>query len=798
MADTEKLILELSAKVDKYNANMRSARQMSSRDMRKMQAEIRNTERSVDRFSKNAGRVLMGFAATAASALSTREIIRYGDTWNRVQNRLRTVTNNQNELMKATSGVTEVAKDSWTDLEATATLYQRIARSTEDLGIKQKEIIELTRTINKAFVIGGATNQEAAASVIQLSQAFSRGVLRGDEFRSVSEQAPVIMEAIMEATGSTRGELIEYAEQGKLTSEVVIKSLQNYQAEVERTFGRTQRTIGAALTISRTDITEFIGRIDDAQGFTEWFTEAVTGASGALSDMVEPTNRVIDSFRIWVEEWDKVFGGGSQEDLARYVDEYKRQMMALQSFTSVTIDFIEDSFLQMPNNIFTVLQILGVEVAAAEERMKVRTRGFERNLDEIGNMWTDFKSLITGGGKSVSESIDDELKDVGSSGSIINSFKGIFTGEESISGIFTKQLSEQTDKIAGVFDSEKSVVDELSGQLDKRQSSISNMWEGFKEVLSGERNISESISEVLEERQNDAKEIFSSFKDMFTPEKSIGEVLSDQFHRSQMDSDAEERREDEIDQINTLRNQKVESILAQRDARREAFEERMEQIERLREAGDPELQPFDMGDLPKKFEEKQRAIIDLTEDTEKDKSKLILKEEKWRAKIRKSFHKDTVSLLHSLAGENKTASQAVFLVDQALAANEAFVSGEAAQLRALAELGPVAGPPVAAAIKAKTALSIAAIAAATVSSFPSSGGGGGNIGGTGGAAVGGDSFGGDIEDFETSNLTVSGLGSGSAASGSQQIMFSATAGDDLGEVLSEWLNDQIKKGRINT
>lgn len=135
----------------------------------------------------------------------------------------------------------------------------------------------------------------------------------------------------------------------------------------------------------------------------------------------------------------------------------------------------------------------------------------------------------------------------------------------------------------------------------------------------------------------------------------------------------------------------------------------------------------------------------------------------------------------------------MFLVDKALAANEAFVSGQAAELRALAELGPTIGTPVAAAIKAKTALSIAAIAASTVSGFPG-GGGGGNIGGAGGGAPAPVDH---TPTFETKALDVSSAFSGGdIQAGSGVMLLRADAGDSIGEMLVEVVNDAIKNGKI--
>ena len=77
-----------------------------------------------------------------------------------------------------------------------------------------------------------ATAAEASAAFTQLSQALGSGALRGDEFRSIAEQAPLVLQAISDETGIAAGDLKEYAAQGLLTSDIVIKALKRIESEV--------------------------------------------------------------------------------------------------------------------------------------------------------------------------------------------------------------------------------------------------------------------------------------------------------------------------------------------------------------------------------------------------------------------------------------------------------------------------------------------------------------------------------------------------------------------------------------
>ena len=93
-----------------------------------------------------------------------------------------------------------------------------------------------------------------------------------------------------------------------------------------------------------------------------------------------------------------------------------------------------------------------------------------------------------------------------------------------------------------------------------------------------------------------------------------------------------------------------------------------------------------------------------------------------------------IGLLSQLGSRSKTAAKAAVLLNAAKAFSETIANTAAAQVRALAELGPVAGPPAAAAIGAYGKVQLGIIGASTALRLGSAGGGGG--GGLGGGSGG--------------------------------------------------------------
>src|SRR5690606_13018136 len=126
----------------------------------------------------------------------------------------------------------------------------------------QQDALALTESINQAVIISGASAAASDAALTQLIQGLQSGVLRGEEFNSVMEQAPRLAAALAAGLGVTRGELRALANDGQLSSETVIRALRS-QADVLRTeFAQMPQTVGRAIQNLQTEWLRFVGTLD--------------------------------------------------------------------------------------------------------------------------------------------------------------------------------------------------------------------------------------------------------------------------------------------------------------------------------------------------------------------------------------------------------------------------------------------------------------------------------------------------------------------------------------------------------
>lgn len=78
---------------------------------------------------------------------------------------------------------------------------------------------------NTSAKVSGTTAAESAGALLQLTQALGSGVLRGQELNSVLEQAPGLVVALTRELGVPITQIRKLAEEGKITSDVVIRAL---------------------------------------------------------------------------------------------------------------------------------------------------------------------------------------------------------------------------------------------------------------------------------------------------------------------------------------------------------------------------------------------------------------------------------------------------------------------------------------------------------------------------------------------------------------------------------------------
>ena len=246
--------------------------------MGRLEASVNRTERSIANMDRSMSN-LSGVARGLMAALSVQQVANYADAWTTLNNKLANAVRPQEQLIDVTSRVFEITQQTRSSLDATATLYARLERGTREYNTSAEDLAKLTTIINQGFVVSGATAQEAENAIIQLSQGIASGVLRGEEFNSVSEQGSRLMVALAQSLGVGIGELRAMAAEGKLTTDVVVNGLLSQGDEIGKEFANTVTTISQAMQTAGNNITKFFGENSTVKSFVSTFNSSVVSVS---------------------------------------------------------------------------------------------------------------------------------------------------------------------------------------------------------------------------------------------------------------------------------------------------------------------------------------------------------------------------------------------------------------------------------------------------------------------------------------------------------------------------------------
>ncbi len=367
---------ELRVGVDARPAEVGSRRVVLSLD--RIRAAAGATDRGVERTNRSFARARQSaFSLTRTlgllgGALAVRTVGQYANAWQQATNRLRLATDSTEELVVVQEELFDVAQRTRNDIEGTVTLFQRLARSSDQLGISLQEVLDVTETVSQAITVSGVSAIEANAAIVQLGQGLASGALRGDELRSVLEQTPRLARAIADGLGITIGQLREFGQEGRLTAEAVIGALQGQADIIEAEFSQLAPTIGQGFTVLRNSLIRTVGILGETSGVTSGFAEALIDVARFVQG---PLLQGIERFGTTAS----TAFGIVQDSLVRFdlfFDAFGQQ-------SENVFESISRSFFNLPITIVTSIQQATVEVAAFLERTETRIRLFSNTVRGI-------------------------------------------------------------------------------------------------------------------------------------------------------------------------------------------------------------------------------------------------------------------------------------------------------------------------------------------------------------------------------------------------------------------------------
>jgi tape measure domain-containing protein len=244
-----------------------------------------------------AGAIGGGVAGAAQAGIqmaagSIHTIIEMSDAYTGLNNRLRSLTGSQEAATALFDKLHASANKTRSDVTTTAESFVRFQRATQQLGASQEQTLRFTEHLNMQIALSGADAVGASAAMLQLSQALASGRLRGEEFNSIIEQAPALLDPIAQKLGVNTGQLRGLAEQGKITSQVIFEAYEGAGGagkRIERAFGDSIPTISQQLLTFKNDITVTVGQMMQQADVSKMVGDSIKVLGDVIAATAEQT-----------------------------------------------------------------------------------------------------------------------------------------------------------------------------------------------------------------------------------------------------------------------------------------------------------------------------------------------------------------------------------------------------------------------------------------------------------------------------------------------------------------------------
>lgn len=239
--------------------------------------------------------VLGGVGAGAAAA----GLARIGDSWAVMGKQLEFVTGNAEDAQRVQDRLYQISKKTGTQISDNANTFVKLEQASKLTGNTMDDNLNTIETLNTLMQLTGTSGLQASAAMLQLSQGLTSGKLAGDEFRSLAENAPGLLQKLSEAMDIPIENLKEMSSEGELTSERLGQAFRDLNEQGTQSFGELPNTVWRGLNSVALAFGNLWDYINDETGI-------ISEIENALLDVAQYIEDNSESIKEWVKDgWEK-------------------------------------------------------------------------------------------------------------------------------------------------------------------------------------------------------------------------------------------------------------------------------------------------------------------------------------------------------------------------------------------------------------------------------------------------------------------------------------------------------------
>lgn len=200
--------------------------------------EIGSSSRSMRSLNTAARLINFNFAIAGARKLydTLGKVMEKVDDMTNINTKINMISDTPEQAIQNKKNIMGAANDSRSSFADTSDFVTKVAINSGDAFNNTDEIVKFTNTLQKMYKMGGATTAEQQSSMMQLQQSLAQGYMQGQELNSVMKGAPLLIQAIADELGVTRGELKEMGKDGEISADVIRRAMFSASADIDKQF----------------------------------------------------------------------------------------------------------------------------------------------------------------------------------------------------------------------------------------------------------------------------------------------------------------------------------------------------------------------------------------------------------------------------------------------------------------------------------------------------------------------------------------------------------------------------------
>lgn len=492
MADIATLNIVYNIKGAKEAAN---ANDSLARSSKAVESSSRSAQSAHDSYLKKIGntapiqgmtRQVKGLAAAFLSFGAISSTLRISEDLLNLQSRLEITTGSTRNAAVAFGKLRQISESLGVSIDSTGKLFSKLAAVGGEQGISLDRLIRNTDLYAKTVKISGANAQEAAASTLQYAQALGRGVLNGDEFRSISEGNVMFLKLLAEGLRNlgieaTTGELKKMGEEGKLTTDLIVRGLEAVGGKIDLLSGKLTGRFSQAWQNLKTAAGLALFEIDSFFGISSAISAVFQKMADAVNFLAKGFVFLTQSIKAGTYELLNFVGIVSDDTLAKKLEEIRNKITSVfgggefEGATPAAPKIIDEAALKQAQKqqqmIQDMLMDFNMEITALENQ--ILTYGKKESVIARINKQQEIQNMLLKNGITLNKNQKDAV------GELIDQYE---------------RKVEEFEKVKRSIDSANQAIEGLNNSFG---SAIEDMILGTKKLSESVRQLGLDIAKTI-------------------------------------------------------------------------------------------------------------------------------------------------------------------------------------------------------------------------------------------------------------------------------------------------------------